>query len=127
MASTSKRKRVLVGATGSVAAIKVPELVERLQEIREPQAREFWYLFWGCFSNDVTAVTIYIYSWRWRLLQRRKLDISLTPPSSTSSVTLTRMNGYLHVFFVHFYAKYFHVDTYMYVVTLCCINKLTCI
>ena len=34
------KKRVLVGATGSVAAIKIPELVEQLQMIKEPQARD---------------------------------------------------------------------------------------
>ena len=34
-------KRVLVGVTGSVAAIKVPELIQRLQEVQEPQAREY--------------------------------------------------------------------------------------
>ena len=34
-----ERKRVLVGVTGSVAAIKLPELVEQLQKIKEPQAR----------------------------------------------------------------------------------------
>ena len=35
------RRRVIVGVTGSVAAIKVPQLVEQLQETRELQAREY--------------------------------------------------------------------------------------
>ena len=39
--ASKPRKRVLVGTTGSVAAIKVPELVEQLQKIQDPQAREF--------------------------------------------------------------------------------------
>lgn len=43
MASSGEpeRRHVLVGVTGSVAAIKVPELVERLQKLHEPQAREY--------------------------------------------------------------------------------------
>ena len=41
MEKSSRKKRVLVGATGSVAAVKVPELVEQLQNVQDPQAREF--------------------------------------------------------------------------------------
>ena len=40
LAGENAMKRVLVGVTGSVAAIKLPELVQQLQTIQKPQARD---------------------------------------------------------------------------------------
>ena len=76
-----ERKRVLVGVTGSVAAIKLPELVELLQKIKEPQARHVrtcesreTHQFQECMYKYVIEkfcmISVSLHRWRWRWLPR---------------------------------------------------------